>query len=660
MTTASRRGFEADDLLRLQTIEDVQLSPDGKLVSYVRKEIDGNKDEYRLSIWLVAADGGQTPAQFTRGPKMDRAPRWSPDGQTLAFLSDRDGGRPQIYLMPSSGGEPRKLTALPAGAGEPQWSPDGLQILFAAPVVLEPPPKDRDGFERWRNRPKVVDGALYKFDGTGFLLHARLQLFVVEPNGGEPRQLTSDNRTHWQPAWSPDGKRIAFAASRTGLMDSHAFDLWTIGIDGGSTRRITEQPPTVSLPSWSPDGKTIAFYGSEGAADFFNWVWTVSADGGKARPHTAEFDREVPALGGLISPPPVWSADGTALFFSVADAGNVHLARCDLTRGTVRAVLDGERYVLNPSTRPAAGGIAFIASSPTNVGDVFVCALDGSGERQLTHVNDALLREIALPQVERRRFAGPHGGSIDGFVTHPLTGTRPAPLLVDIHGGPQGFIGASFPRCLYWPTLAARGWAVLALNPSGSGSYSRACNHSLRARWGEYDLPEQMAAIDALIAEGLVDPDRLAVCGYSYGGYMTAWMITHSDRFKAAVVGAPLTNLESASGTQDLGSFMDEWNFGNFFTDRETYRRLSPLTYAERATTPTLLLHGEADDRCPISQSEEFFAALRLASKVPTQFVRYPGASHGFVVVGRPSHRLDYNRRVVEWIERWTLAGTSE
>ncbi len=238
-----------------------------------------------------------------------------------------------------------------------------------------------------------------------------------------------------------------------------------------------------------------------------------------------------------------------------------------------------------------------------------------------------------------------------------MDGQRPAPLLVDIHGGPHSYHGTNFPHGSWFRyVLAARGWAVLMLNPTGSGSYGQAFAHGIRGRWGEYDLPEQMAAVDALVAEGLADPDRLAVAGYSYGGYMTAWVITHTDRFRAAVVGAPVVNQESFFGTSDIGLWFAPWELkGQLPADRETFRRLSPIHAVQNVVTPTLVLHGEADDRCPIGQGEELFAGLIAAGRVPTELVRYPGASHLMNLNGRPSHRVDYSRRVVEWVERYTL-----
>jgi len=247
-------------------------------------------------------------------------------------------------------------------------------------------------------------------------------------------------------------------------------------------------------------------------------------------------------------------------------------------------------------------------------------------------------------------------GKIEGWVIAPAGAKGPAPLLVDIHGGPAGFAGDIFSLGYFFKyVLASRGWAVLSLNPTGSGSYGRAHAHGIRGRWGEHDLPEQEAAIDALVKDGIADPKRLAVAGYSYGGFMTSWIIGHTDRFKAAVVGAPVVDQESFYGTSDIGMWFAPWELNaEFPKDRERLRRYSPITYVDRVTTPTLVLHGEADDRCPVGQGEQLFTALLACGKVPTEFVRYPGGSHLFVNTGRPSHRADFAERVVDWVTRYT------
>jgi dipeptidyl aminopeptidase/acylaminoacyl peptidase len=463
----------------------------------------------------------------------------------------------------------------------------------------------------------------------------------------------TDDRT---PAWSPDGTRIAWSRARPGAANYHLYDLWVADADGGNARRLTADVGRAIVASWSPDGATIACYGTDeqqpGFGESLYRVWTVPVAGGAPRRLTAGYDRGAflnPAL--ELNAAPLWSPDGATLTFIAADAGNVHAVRVAVADGNVRPVVAGERQ-LGPAS--AGGGrLAFAAGAPDEPGDVWSAAGDGSDERRLTRVNETLLGRLRLPRVERRAFPGPHGGTIDGWLVHPLQPARPAPLLVHIHGGPHSFVGNAFLHSAFYAyVLAARGWAVLALNPHGSGSYGRAFAHAIRGRWGEHDLPEQLAAVDALVGEGVADSERLAVAGYSYGGYMTAWTIGHTDRFRAAVVGAPVTNLESFHGTSDIGLWFGSFEMGgDLVGHRETYRRLSPVHAADRVTTPTLILHGEADDRCPIGQGEEFFAALVAVGKAPVELVRYPGQSHLFPWTGRPSHRVDFNRRVVEWVE---------
>jgi len=668
MPNAPARRIQPDDLAAVVTASQAQVRPDGRVVAYTRTEVDLAGDAYRSAIWLVPADGGD-PVQLTRGAGRDSAPRWSPDGRSLAFVSDRDGRPGQLYLLPLAGGEPRRLTSLPGGAGAAVWSPDGTRLAFCARVAKEAAPTDPAARDRWSKRPRVVTRAQYKADGTGYTFDAVSHLFVVTLAGGKVAQLTSGDAEHLTPAWSPDGRSLAFVRARTGPADYSLFDLWIADADGRHERRLCEDVGRAVAPAWSPDGRSIAWYGHDhqepGFGDPMVRVWVIAASGGRPRRAMDAYDRSV----ALSRPPeassaPAWSPDGRTVTVPVADAGSVHVVQMSVADASpdasgdasVRVLIGGERQVLDAST--AAGRIAFVATDWHTPADVYACAADGSGERRLTRLVGGGWSGATLPRVERRRFGGAADGGLDGWVVHPVDGRAPAPLLVEIHGGPHSFHGNAFPGGMFHVfALASRGWAVLLLNPTGSGSYGRAFAHGIRGRWGEADLAEQLAAVDALVADGVADPARLAVSGYSYGGFMTAWTITHTDRFRAAVVGAPVVNLESFHGTSDIGPWFGPWEAGGDLVGRrETYRRLSPITYVDRVATPTLIVHGEGDDRCPIGQGEEFYQGLLAAGRAPVEFVRYPGQSHAFRGSGRPSHRIDLVRRIVEWVERHTLA----
>ena len=508
----------------------------------------------------------------------------------------------------------------------------------------------------------MVTRASYKADGAGYTFDAVAQLFVVPAEGGEARQITQGMNAYGTPAWAPDGQRLAASRTRDGIADYNISDIWTLNADGSDAQSVLETAGRAVAPSWSPDGSLIACYGTDEQEPWLGEsiirVWTVQPDGSEARNLTKDYDRGVY----LVSPPlvpvgPLWSEDGETVTVVMGDQGNVGLRQVSVADGRVTDIVGGPRWAQQASLSPSTGRLAFYAADAHAPGDVYTCRADGSEQRPLTHLNADLLSQWTLPQVERRDFKTPHGGTIEGWIILPLNGQRPAPLLVDIHGGPHSYHGTNFPHAgWYRYILAARGWAVLMLNPTGSGSYGRDFAYGIRSRWGEYDLPEQMAAVDTLVAEGLADPHRVAVTGYSYGGYMTAWVITHTDRFKSAVVGAPVVNQESFFGTSDIGMWFAPWELkAQLVAERDVFRRLSPINTIQNVTTPTLVLHGEGDDRCPIGQGEELFVGLVAAGRVPTEFVRYPGASHLMNTIGRPSHRADYNQRVVEWVERYTL-----
>jgi dipeptidyl aminopeptidase/acylaminoacyl peptidase len=680
------RAVEPDDLLALKTAGDVQIDPAGTRVAYVLNEIDSAQDEARSSIWVVEIGPGFA-RRFTTGPKRDSAPRWSPDGRWLAFLSDREKEKAQLYLIPAEGGEAQRLTDLEEGAGPAVWSPDGARLAFAARVPRESAPEDEAAKKRWEQRPRVVTRAHYKTDGSGFNLDATSHLFVASVEGllrGEAEQppkvvqITFGEGDCRAPAWSPDGARLAYCRDRDGQADFHRADIWIAGGDGSDDRRLTAGVGRATSPSWSPDGSRIAFFATDedepGLGDPALHVYVADVDGaggGTVTPRRVapQDDRSANVLRPpMVSPGPAWAADGTSVLYAVDDAGSVALVRSGLEEPMARTVVGGERWIATHSVTPGGEAIAFSASDPLSPGDVFCCAADGRSERRLTEVNRATLESLTLARIERRTFTTPGGDSVDGWLYLPPqpgpegqpAAPGPLPLLLHVHGGPHSFAGNTFPFSAFMcHVLPGRGWAVLALNPSGSGSYSKDFAHRIRGRWGELDLPQQLGAADALVAEGIADGGRLAIAGYSYGGYMTSWAIGQTNRFRAAIVGAPVTNLESFSGTSDIGPWFGPWEMGSATLDREgvreTMRRLSPISYAERVQTPTLIVHGTADDRCPIGQGEELFAALIAAGRAPAELVRYPGGAHGFVSAGRPSHRVDYVRRAVEWLERFTL-----
>jgi dipeptidyl aminopeptidase/acylaminoacyl peptidase len=649
--------MDASDLLAFKTIPDLDLSPDGTRVAFVVQSIDTEKDEYRSTIHVAPTDGGAT-VEFTRGPTRDSAPRWSPDGAQLAFLSDRAGEERQLYVMSVRGGEPRRLTSMSGHAGPASWSPDGMKITFSARVSVDPRPEDADARERWEQRPRHVTKAQYKTDGQGYTFDARSRLFIVDVATGETKELTDGDFEDRAESWSPDGRQIAFSRTRGGKGEYSWSDIWVVDVATSAALRITENVGRATSPTWSPDGTTIACYGYDaqdpGLGDPMVRVWTVPSQGGQPRRLTERYDR-----GAVLIPPPpvtpgpVWSKDNATVTFIAGDHGNAHLVRVAVSDGSTNVIVGGERQIAFASAR-AGARIAFAAGDLAAPSDLYVTAWDGSGERRLTHLNKEILTQLAPVHGERRTFTSPHGGTLEGWLFSPAERRGASPLLVDIHGGPQSFTGNLFSLTYFYRyVLASRGWAVLSLNPTGSGSYGREFAHGIRGKWGEHDLAEQLAAVDQLVAEGIADPERLAVAGYSYGGFMTSWTIGHTDRFKAAVVGAPVVNQESFFGTSDIGMWFAPWEMGAGITEgRDIFRRLSPINYVDKVTTPTLVLHGEADERCPIGQGEELFTGLVAAGKVPTEFVRYPGGSHMFIAQGRPSHRVDFNRRVVDWVTR--------
>lgn len=657
------RLIEIEDLARIRYLGDPQITPDGKRVAYVVTEVDLAAKAYRSAIWVAPTNEGK-PRRFTTGTTKDTSPRWSPDGTRLAFLSDRDGTT-QLYVMPASGGEPERLTDLKHGVTDPVWSPDGAWIAVTSKIgpegiVLRADETDEDRQrEAERSDVKVIRSLRYKFDGEGFFDERRRHIVLIPSSGGQPRQLTDGDWDDSQPAWSPDGTHVAFVSNRNDDRDrSTRTDIWVTPLDGGEPWRVTDGNGVYNTPAYSPDGAWLAYVGNPVIPPYgpttLASVWLTPATGGPARNLTEALDREVQNRltydqgYSVALQRPLWAADSQSLIISVSDHGNMPLLRVGLD-GEIITLLGGERAIPNASIA-ADGTIAFLATSPTQPLEVFVASATGENERELSRANAAFLEEVTIVPAERFTYPAEGGVEIDAWLLKP-PGFDPKtryPMVLQIHGGPHSMYGTGFYHEMQ--LLAARGYVVLMTNPRGSIGYGQEFVSAAMGDWGGLDYRDLMAGVDYVLKMGFVDPERLAVMGGSYGGYMTNWIVTQTDRFKAAITDRSTCNRHNLFGTSDIAWTYSPWEFkGTPYDNPDFYLERSPITYVDRVTTPVLILHCEEDHRCPIEQGEQWFTALRYLGKEAV-FVRFPGESHDLSRTGRPDRRVARLQWIVDWL----------
>ncbi|MBI3998848.1 MAG: S9 family peptidase [Armatimonadetes bacterium] len=672
----SRRPMTAEDLVAFRWIADAALSPDGRTVAYVQETIarrsgagDGPLYETYSHLWLADSAGGE-PRSFTTGEQRDRRPVWSPDGTRLLFTSDRGpaappGGKPpkHLWVIPRHGGESRRITHADYGPADAAWSPDGTQIAFTGKAPLaEKPASDA----------KIITRIKHKLDGEGFWDNRYKHIFVSPAFGGPARQITSGDYDHREPVWSPDGSRLAFIANRSENADyTNVADLWVTTLADGEVRRLTAGLGPISSPAWSPDGTMIAYLGHDNicmaASNMILWVVPVDEPGPGPRALTRHYDRSLihhlisdmrahPAAGR-----PVWSPDGRFVFVMVADSGTTQLAAVEVATGTVRLMTTGRRDVYGESYDAARRRVAMAISDPATPGDIWVAEVDGldegrpmippASERRLTDVNRSLLDQVTLSTPQRFAYRGAEEWTIEGWVIPPV-GCEPGkkyPAILCIHGGPHFAYGESFFH--EFQTLAGIGYAVVLTNPRGSQGYGQIFTAATHHDWGGKDYEDIMAGLDAAMARfPWLDPDRLGVEGGSYGGYMTNWVIGHTQRFRAAITMRSIANCLSQWGTSDMAYFKGYWEFPGDPWDNPTfYWERSPLAYVKHVTTPLLILHSENDLRCPISEGEQLFTALKKQGKEVT-FVRFPNESHDLSRSGQPHHRLERLRLIAAWL----------
>jgi dipeptidyl aminopeptidase/acylaminoacyl peptidase len=640
--------FTTRDLLKLELIRDLQVRPDGREVAYETKIIDEAADAYRSSITVVPVAGGD-PVELVRATAQNTMPRWSPDGTQLAFLSDRGGGPPALHVIARGGGEARLVKRFDQGIVSIAWAPDGKSLLATRTVDHEEPPDGDRQAARWVDRPRRAHRQRYKSDGSGFLLHGTTRLVSIRLADGEVTELTGEADEIGSACYSPDGTQIAFAMNRNGARDSHRTDIWMMRADGSDRRRLTSDLPSAASPAWSPDGKWIACVGDPIEGNSLTTVWLVEVATGTVTNTGRALD--ITSFPLVRTLPPSWSADSRCVMALCADRGRSVIASVEIATGKHSTIVPEEAQTV--TFHQAGDVLAFVRVAADEPGDVHV-SIAGAPPRQLTKLN-AWWHDRDQVTAERMTFRSPHG-DVEGWLLRGPDRQEPRPLVVDVHGGPQSFAEFGLPYHVYWYVLCARGWSVLALDPIGSSGYGREHAMRLRSRWGELDLPQQLAAVEQLQKLGIAD-HRVAIAGKSYGGFLAALAIGKSKVFRAAIVSAPVANFESHSGTSDSGYYVDPYDLeGELPERRDLARRLSPIQHAHHATTPTLILQGEADARCPIGQSEELFALLMRCTKAPVEMMIYPQGHHDLAEDGRPSHRLDYHQRIVDWLERWIEA----
>ncbi len=652
MPKTARRRVQPEDFYLFKTVGDPQISADGKRVAFVVVRPDREANETRTSVYVAPMDGRQASRQFTQGNK-DHSPRWSPDGRYLAFVSER-GDKNQLFVAPLTGGEARQVTRAEHGVSQPAWSPDGKRIAYVARVGAYKDPKERDQIEK--AEPRVVRYLRYKLDGVGFFDNRRTHVFAIEVESGEAQQVTDGDYNDDQPAWSPDGKWIVFVSDRDRQRHQRHWrtDVWAAPAGGGRARKLTRSRGSAAHPTFSPDGRWIAFAGHEhgdaGVAKNTH-LMVIPAGGGTAPVSlSGSLDRPVAGWPAFMTGRTFdWEPDGRSLLFLAGDRGTQAVYRASVTEESAAKVLDGERQIEAFALSPSGERIAFTAIWTTAPPEVYSTTLAGGArEINLSHANDEIRGVAEIAPTRRVQYKAPDGLEIEAFVLYPpdYKKGRAYPLAVNVHGGPHSYHPGSR-GWIQFQALAGRGYVVMLPNPRGSITYGEAFTEACVRDWGGKDYEDIMAGVDALVEKGVADPARLYLGGYSYGGFMTSWAIGHTTRFRAAVVGAPVSNEASMFGTGDIPLFDMHEIGGTPQSNPDEYWFRSPVAYLVNVETPVLLIHHEGDLRCPIAQSEEIFQALKVLGK-EVEFVRYPGGFHTYNTHA-PSQAVDHARRIIDW-----------
>jgi dipeptidyl aminopeptidase/acylaminoacyl peptidase len=672
------RPIQANDLYRIRTASSVALSPDGQRLAYVVTQIDSTDNAYYSHIWLADLGVGTTRQQ-TRGKVRDRNPVWSPDGSMIAFVSNRGGQGPQIYILPVNGGEAWALTDMENGAYGPVWSPDGDGLLFGSELttreLLEEnqiagteagPPADTAmwgsmaAIRNWLDRnaekeePAVITRLNFQAERELAPIQSWSHIYVIGLADKTPRRLTDGPFDHFDPSYAPDGQSIAFVANiPMGVPPDFSVknDLYVMGLDGGTPQKLEIPRRSIVEPSWSPDGSSIAFAARD------------TAD--RSAAHTEIGVIEFPSTEGSIEVSWLtrgldrsardysWSPDGAAIYFTAGVHGTVPIYRVRLSDGEIRQMVSGERGILDFDL--GSESLAYVVTEPANPSEIYTADPAGIDERRITELNSGWLAGVHVQPHRGFYYRSFDGRRVQGWLIDPIDfdTTSQHPLVLEIHGGPHAMWGPG-ERSMWheFQLLAANGYLVLYTNPRGSGGYGLDFKLAIQRAWGDGPMRDVLTAVDTVVQRHLVDVDRMVVTGGSYAGYLTAYLVGHDHRFKAAV---------AQRGVYDLATFFGEgnawrlvpWEFDAYpWEDNEILRAESPITYAHRVQTPLLIMHSSRDLRTGVSQSEMLYRTLKVLQK-PVEYVRYPREGHDLSRGGEPLLRIDRLLRILEFFDRY-------
>jgi dipeptidyl aminopeptidase/acylaminoacyl peptidase len=703
---ARPRGITPEDYFAFEFLGDPRLSPDSKLVAYVLTNVDQKQNRRQSQIWLAATDGSRPPRQLTSSQQSATSPRWSPDGRSLAFISARpwtdsadsaqrsasqstptpspttapqatptqpspqttpapnvtattpgvpsalqttqtnapaaeSQPRAQVWLLSLDGGEARRVTNLKNGVSTFEWSPDGHRLVLTSrtgPSDTKAPSSDVRHYKHLS----------YKFNDTGWFDDRRSHLWVADVSTGAARQITSgEDWNDTDPQWSPDSTRLAFVSDRTGhaFDESRNTDVWVVSAEGGALTKISDHDEEDYSPRWSPDGKQIAFLGRLHETDHPK-IFLAPSGGGAASRNLS------PALD-LIPSNLTWAERGRALYFETGVRGEQHLFRVDAADGSLKQVTKGARAVRLFDISDGARRMVYAANDFKHLDDLYTADLDGSNERKLTNLNARLWPQLQLADVERFTYKGADGWDVDGFMVKPVGWQegKKYPLILSVHGGPAGQYGVDWFH--EFQVYAARGWAVFYCNPRGSTGYGQKFERGIESEWGGKDYVDIMNGLQAALEKyPWVDRERLGVTGGSYGGFMTNWIVGHTNIFKAAVTLRSLSDFISDEGTRD-GAYGHREDFGGYLFDKfDMFWDRSPLKYANKVKTPTLILHSDNDYRVPLEQGEQWFRALQHFG-VPSELVIFPRENHNLTRTGEPKHLVESLNWQLYWFERY-------